>query len=277
MERMKPVYFYSIQEISKNIVLKNTQETIFLEFKQAINLENKHLKTRLAEELACDICQFANTLGGSILIGVKEGKGKISGLSVATCFVNVSNLEEVRIFINDKVRNFYYPSSMNYDIVAIEIKHNISLLAINIYPLTNNVACVFSPSSPDYLRYPFRTEFGKKYMRPYEVEEKMNNRTRGLYLQLLNIWRRDKEIQILSQVIKQEKDPTLLWDNRDLNIFISELFDHEFQLRINDQIINIPYGLLKEVWTTYDEKIGIIINAKIVISGDRKEIRLVIH
>ena len=274
---MKPVYFYSIQEISKNIVLKNTQETMFLEFKQEINLENKHLKTGLAEELACDICQFANTLGGAILIGVKEGKGEISGLSVATCFVNVSNLEEIRIFFNDKVRNFYYPSTINYDIVAIEIKRNISLLAINVYPLTNNVACVFSPSSPDYLRYPFRTEFGKKYMRSYEVEKKMNNRTRSLYLQLLNIWQRDKDIQILSQVIKEEKDSTLLWDNRDLNIFISELFDHEFQLRINDQIINIPYGLLKEVWTTSDEKIGIIINAKIVISADRKEIRLVIQ
>ncbi len=274
---MNPVYLYSIQEISKNILLNSTQETIFLEFKKEINLKNKPLRAALAEELACDICQFANTLGGAILIGVEEGNGKISGLSVATRFVNVNNIEEIRVFLNDKVRNFYYPSSINFDIIAIEIKNDICVLAINVYPLTNSIACVFSPSKPDFLKYPFRTEFGKKYMRPYEVEEKMNNRNRSLYLQLSNIWQRDKKVQILSPVIKEEKSPTLQWDNRDLNIFISDLFDHEFRLRVNDQIINIPYGLLKEVWTTYDGKIGIILNARIVISRDRKELSLSIQ
>lgn len=274
---MNPVYLYSIQEISKNILLNSTQETIFLEFKKEINLKNKSLRAALAEELACDICQFANTLGGAILIGVEEGNGKISGLSVATRFVNVNNIEEIRVFLNDKVRNFYYPSSINFDIIAIEIKNDICVLAINVYPLTNSIACVFSPSMPDFLKYPFRTEFGKKYMRPYEVEEKMNNRNRSLYLQLSNIWQRDKKVQILSPVIKEEKSPTLQWDNRDLNVFISDLFDHEFRLRVNDQIINIPYGLLKEVWTTYDGKIGIILNARIVISRDRKELSLSIQ
>jgi len=274
---MNPVYLYSKQDISENISLNYTQETLFIEFKKEINLMNRHQKTALAEEFACDICQFANTLGGVILIGVEEGDGNIPGLSVATRFVNVDNIEQIRVFLNDKVRNFYYPSSVNFDIVAIEIENNISLLAINIYPLANNIACVFSPSGSDYLRYPFRTEFGKKYMRPYEVEERMNNRNRSLYLQLSNIWQKDKEVQILSQVIKEKKSPTLQWDNRDLNIFISELFDHEFRLRVNDQLINIPYGLLQEVWTTYDGKIGIIINARIVISSDRKKINLSIQ
>jgi predicted HTH transcriptional regulator len=274
---MNPDYLYSKQDISENISLNYTQETLFIEFKKEINLMNRHLKTALAEEFACDICQFANTLGGVILIGVEEGNGNIPGLSVATRFVNVDNIEQIRVFLNDKVRNFYYPSSINFDIVAIEVENDISLLAINIYPLTNNIACMFSPSSSDYLRYPFRTEFGKKYMRPYEVEERMNNRNRSLYLQLSNIWQKDKEVQILSQVIKEEKSATLQWDNRDLNIFISELFDHEFRLKVNDQLINIPYGLLQEVWTTYDGKIGIIINARIVISSDRKKISLSIQ
>ena len=274
---MHPVYLYSTKNISENITLNTTQETIFLEFKKEINVNNKHLRNSLAEELACDICQFANTLGGAILIGVEEGNGSIPGLSVATRFVNVDNIEQIRMFLNDKVRNFYYPNSINFDIVAIEIKSDICLLAINIYPLINYIGCVFSPSSSDYLKYPFRTEFGKKYMRPYEVEERMNNRNRSLYLQLFNVWEKDKEVQILSQVIKEEKSPSLQWDNRDINIYISDLFAHEFQLRINDQFINIPYGLLKEVWTTHDGKIGIILTAKIVISSDRKLLSLSIQ
>ena len=271
---MNPVYLYSTQDISENISLNYTQETKFIEFKKEINLNNKHLKKALAEELACDICQFANTLGGVILIGVEEGGGKIPGLSVATSFFNVDNIEQIRVFLNDKVRNHFYPSSINFDIVAIEIEKDICLLAINIYPLPNNIACVFSPSSSDYLRYPFRTEFGKKYMRPYEVEERMNNRNRSLFIQLSNVWQKDKEVQVLSQVVKEEKSSTLQWDHRDLTIFISELFDNEFRLRVNDQLINIPYGLLQEVWTTNEGKIGIILNAKIVISSDRKKINL---
>ena len=183
---MNPVYIYSKLDIYKNISLNCTQETIFLEFKKEINLKNRHLKKALAEEFACDICQFANTLGGTILIGIEEGNGRIPGLSVATSFVNVDNIEQIRVFLNDKVPNNFYPSCIKFDIVPIEIENNICLLAINIYPLPNNIACVFSPSSSDYLRYPFRTEFGKKYMRPYEVEERMNNRNRSLYLQLYN-------------------------------------------------------------------------------------------
>lgn len=271
---MKPVYLYSAQDIFESISLNFTQETMFIDFKKEINLNNRHRKASLAEELACDICQFANTLGGTILIGVEEGEGQIQGLSVASRFVNVNNVEQIKMFINDKVRNYFYPSSIDFNVVAIEIKNDICLLAINIYPLLNTIACVFSPSSSDYLRYPFRTEFGKKYMRPYEIEDRMNNRDRSLYLQILKIWQRDKEVKLLSQIVKEEKTSTLQWDHRDLNIFISELFENEFQLRVNDQIINIPYGLLKEVWTTHDEKIGIILDAKIVISGDRKKIDL---
>lgn len=276
MERLKPVYFYSEKNICENIILNHTQESIFLDFKKEINLENKSRKNELSVEFACDICQFANTLGGVILIGVEEKQGSISGLNMANSYVNVVNCEDIRKFINDKARNYYYPSHINYDIVKIQMNKKVNLLAINIYPLTNNIACVFSPSSPDYLRYPFRTEFGKKYLRPYEVEEKMNNRNRGLFLQLMNIWQKDKEVQILSPIVKEEKDPSLAWDNRDLNIYISELYNNEFQLRINDQVINIPYGLLKEVWSTCDKKIGVIVNAKIVISGDRKRLELVV-
>lgn len=274
---MKPVYLYSTQDVSENISLNCTQETLFVEFKKEVNLKNRQLKNALAEELACDICQFANTLGGTILIGVEEGEGSISGLSVAKRFVNVDNIEQIRVFLNDKVRNNYYPSSIKFDIVAIEVENDICLLAINVSPLPNSMACVFSPSSSDYLRYPFRTEFGKKYMRPFEVEARMNNRNRSLYLQLLNLWQADMEVQILSPIIKEEKSSTLQWDHRDINIVILELFENEFQLRVINQLINIPYSLLQDVWTTHDGKIGIILNAQIVISSDRKRIDLSIQ
>ena len=110
---MNPFYLYSIQDIFENISLNSTQETLFIEFKKEIDLMDKRLRTDLAEEFACDICQFANTLGGVILIGVEEGDGKIPGLSVATRFLNVDNIEQIRVFLNDKVRNFFCPSSIN--------------------------------------------------------------------------------------------------------------------------------------------------------------------
>lgn len=271
---MKRFYLYTKKDVSEHIVLNSSHENIFLEFKKEINFENKKSRGDLAEEFACDICQFANSFGGVILIGVVESEGTVSGLSVATGFFSVGNSRDIKTFINDKVRNYYYPTSIRYDIVTIKMSHENNLMAINIYPLSDTLAGVSSPASPEYIKYPFRTALGKKYMRPYEIEERMYNRNRSIFLRLSNIWKKEKVVQVLSPVIKEAKSPTTLWDNRDLNIFISDILEYEFQLKINDQTINIPYGLLREVWNTFDDKIGIIIDAQIIISSDRKSISL---
>ena len=72
------------------------------------------------------------------------------------------------------------------------------LFAINVAALPYSLACVFSPSKPEYLRYPYRTEYGKKYLKVYEIEGRMNDFNRSIFLKLAEIWKRDKEIQLLS-------------------------------------------------------------------------------
>jgi hypothetical protein len=271
----KPIFFTSEDDVKKHIILQKTQESIIWDFKREINLADKKKLVNLASEIACDICQFANAWGGSILVGIEESKGKLSGLNVAKDFVGIDNCELVKQFLNDRVRNCIHPIDVQFETSTIKLKDK-TLLAINVKALPNTLACVSSPANIEYLRFPYRTEYGKKYFRGLEIEVRMNNNYRRIFLRLNEIWDRNKDVVLLSPLIKEDIDPKLTWDNRDINITISDFFENEFQLKVNDLFMNIPYGLVRELWNTIDNKIGLILNASIVIPGNRKSLNLTV-
>jgi predicted HTH transcriptional regulator len=68
--------FKPISAIEGTVVLGTTAETRILEFKseyrwQKVN-DNRADRVAQAEELARDVAQFANTDGGTLLIGITE-------------------------------------------------------------------------------------------------------------------------------------------------------------------------------------------------------------
>ncbi len=247
--------------------LGETEESITLEFKREFN--NK--KENAAEEIALDICQFSNAIGGVILIGVEEKSTPGTGKKVAHCYKN-SNYGDISRFINDKVLPLIHPKPISIDIVSIDIEKNKSLTAINVTPLARGLACVAENTPPYAGKYPYRTHYGKKYFNPAEVERIMANSNRYIVIKLLEVFTTNKEVRIYPSVQKEEAKPNLSWDSKDCTVVIKCVNSSEFTLNIAGIDINIPYSLTKDVWITEDEKIGILLDIKLKISPDRRNI-----
>jgi predicted HTH transcriptional regulator len=157
---VKPKYIRSFLDLERHVQLGVTTESIYMDFKLDIGLSSlstQKKKQEVAEELALDICQFANAWGGIMLIGVKEADSVIGGKKVAEEFIGVSNFEDVSRFVSDSVLLRIHPKDIKIDLVSIETPTNVHIVAINISPLAVGVSCVYNPSSPFSPKYPYRT------------------------------------------------------------------------------------------------------------------------
>ncbi len=263
----KSNFIKSKRELGSLVKLGETVESIAIEFKRELDLT----KRNSAEETALDICQFSNANGGVILIGVEEKSIPDTQKKVAYNYINV-NYETISQFINDKVLPLIHPKSIQLDIISIEIEEKKNIVAINIAPLARGLACVALNTPPYAGKYPYRTHYGKKYFNPLEVEKLMSNSNRYIPIKLQEVFSTNREVTVYPSIIKEEAKKNLSWDTKDFTVIIKNVSGSEFTLNIAGIDINIPYSLTKDVWTTEDEKIGILLAVKLIISSDRRNI-----
>lgn len=262
-----PIHIKTKDNLLKLISLDETTESLYLDFKREINLSNKE---KLSEEIACDICQFINTNGGCLVIGIAEEKNEY-GIKVAKEFNPVKNYEDISQFINDIVHELIFPKRQLFEIVPINYSESNIVVIINVMPTQNSLFCVRSKKSHRYFQFPYRTNYGKKYYTYDELELRMHSQNREKFIRASTIWDRSKEVNLLSPIIKKELSQEKLWDHRDYTIFINEIFENEIQLLVNDRTINIPFGLVRDIWNAEDNKIGLIIDAEIIDPEDRSK------
>ena len=263
----KPNYVHSKTDLDRIVILGETVESKTIEFKQNLNLP----KDNSAEETALDICQFINSAGGVILVGVVEKRNERTGKHVAHSFINVDH-NNILQFINDKVLPIIHPRSISIDIASIAVSKEKNITAINVGPLAKGVACVAQNTPPYPGKYPYRTHYGKKYYNPLEVEKIMTNNNRYLFLKPNEMFKHDKEVALYPSISKKEADRNLSWDSKDSTVILKEVNDSEYKLNIAGIDINIPYSITRDAWITEDNKIGILLEIKLVVSSDRRTI-----
>lgn len=262
---MRKVHISNAKDLFSYITIGITEENLFLDFKREIDLSKKQ---NLSEELACDICQFINTDGGCLLIGIEERKNT-SGVKVAHKLSPVTNYNEICQFINDSVLELIFPKKQLFEVIPINYRKNDIVISINISPTQSSLYCVKHKNSNKYFQFPYRTNYGKKYFNFDELELRMHSSNREKYIKIQNIWKDSKEVKLLTPIVKKTIKKEKLWDHRDYSVFIGGIFENEIELLINDRSINIPYGLITDVWNTEDNKIGLILSAKIIDPEDR--------
>jgi Schlafen, AlbA_2 len=134
-----PRFIRSLIEFNSLIHIGTTPESEVLEFKSEIDNWNPpngvehrdRLKKKAQKETCRDIAQFANTLGGCLLVGVAEQAGANGGPPVASAIVPAA--PELRQWIEDAITNFLAPATITHDIAPI--MHSSGLvLAVNIPP-----------------------------------------------------------------------------------------------------------------------------------------------
>lgn len=260
------MFIRSFLELESIITLGETTESLILEFKREVNYK----KENIYEEIALDICQFANSLGGVIIFGLEE-KVNESGKRVASTYVNF-DFDCFSKFLNDKILPIIYPKDIRLSIFSVDIRSGVCIAALNILPLAMGLACVSSSGPPYYQRYPYRTHYGKKYYSPLEVERVISNPYRYMYIRLNEFITAVREVVLYPSIKKEEPSRKLSWDTKELTVLITDIGESEYTLSVAGLAVNIPYGITRDVWMTENKKIGLLISASLVISSDRKNV-----
>ena len=154
------------QDDFKSLIhIGETPESIHWDYKQQFNDEKK-------SDIAIDLAAFANTLGGTLLIGVSERD--IDGRKVANNLFNIADFERIKKSVYTSILDLISP---HIDVQVVPIKmDNVLIVAMNVEPSVNLVSVSQEKNGPYYC-FPYRTDFGNRFMA-------FDNKTRAMYLKL---------------------------------------------------------------------------------------------
>ena len=220
----------SREDFESLIQIDKTSESIHWDYKQQFNDEKK-------SDIAIDLAAFANTLGGTLLIGVSEKN--IDGRKVANSLFNVDDFEKIKKSVYTSIVDLMSP---HIDIQVAPIKvDDVLIVAINVEPSVNLVS-VSQEKNRHYYCFPYRTDFGNKYMAFEEVEKRMmDNKTRAMYLKLKKYFPTDGKVNVYPAPIANNK---MEWR-------FERIYNSENEIRLDQdgyRSIDIPISFIEEVW-----------------------------
>ena len=222
--------FKTAQDFEGLIRLGETSESIHWDYKQSFN-------PKKAEDIAIDLAAFANTFGGTLLIGVAE---KSDGAKkVASGFVPSINVEEIRKTVHTHICEIISPK-IDVQVVPIDVSGNL-IVAINIEPSINLVGVCLDKDRRSF-NFPYRTEFGNQFMTFEEVEKRMaDDKTRAMYLKLKKYIPSGGKVNVYPAPIANNK---IEWR-------FEWIHNSENEIRLDQngyRSIDIPISFIEEVW-----------------------------
>ena len=180
---------------------------------------------------------FANTFGGTLLIGVAE---KSDGAKkVASGFVPGINVEEIRKIVHTHISEIISPK-IDVQVVPIDVSGNL-IVAINVEPSINLVGVRLDKDRRSF-SFPYRTEFGNRFMTFEEVEKRMvDNKTRAMFLKLKKYIPSGGKVNVYPAPIANNK---IEWR-------FEWIHNSENEIRLDQngyRSIDIPISFIEEVW-----------------------------
>ena len=225
--------FKTAQDFESLIHWGETSEGIYWDYKQMLNPKEP-------ANIAIDMAAFANTYGGTLLIGLSEKENdKLNGLKVATGFAPKINAESIKKQICSIASSCIFPR-ISVKIDPIKISDNL-VVAVNIEPSVNLVGVRTNTERGNFC-FPYRTEYGNTFMSFTEVEERMNNsKTRSMYLKLKKyIPEKSKVVIYPIPMGNAQTEWTFEWIDKS---------EEEFKLICNETMsIFLPISAVDEIW-----------------------------
>ena len=219
------------QDDFKSLIhIGETPESVHWDYKQQFNDEKK-------SDIAIDLAAFANTLGGTLLIGVSEKN--IDGRKVANNLFNIADFERIKKSVYTSILDLISP---HIDVQVVPIKmDNVLIVAINVEPSVNLVSVSQEKNGPYYC-FPYRTDFGNRFMAFDEVERRMvDNKTRAMYLKLKKYFPTDRKVNVYPAPVANNK---VEWR-------FEWIHNSENEIRLDQngyRSIDIPISFIEEVW-----------------------------
>ncbi|SHH84675.1 Putative DNA-binding domain-containing protein [Fibrobacter sp. UWCM] len=222
--------FKTAQDFESLIHLSETPEGVHWDYKQAFNPKD-------SADAAIDLAAFANTYGGTLLIGVAEKK--INGLKVASGFAPNVDAEEIKKLVHTRINEIISPK-IDVQVVPIVVSGNL-IVAVNVEPSINLVGVCLDRDRRQY-SFPYRTEFGNQFMTFEEVEKRMvDNKTRAMYLKLKKYIPSGGKVNVYPAPIANNK---IEWR-------FEWIHNSENEIRLDQngyRSIDIPISFIEEVW-----------------------------
>lgn len=280
---MLSTFIRSTSEFEAVVHLGSTPESLVLEFKAKIDAWNgaaKVPKKKAQKETSRDIAQFANTLGGCLLIGVNERFDPTHGVNVAGSIAPVKEIDKLRQWIEQAIINFLVPSTFSHDITPIALPQG-SILAINVQASRHLVSLWDRDNhTVEYIR---RTSHGKEWMNPDEVERHLMDGSRAAKLALMAAKERttSERIEVASGLWLRYRNTTGLdqrW-NPPGPITIGQTGEYWFELLVPNEkrkpcSVTVPYGLIREAWVSASGIVTLLLTVRIVVPHDGEELTL---
>ncbi len=296
---MKARHCVTESDVRAVVVVGHSVENEVLDFKEEIVLKQHATpakKATSAKDLATDIVAMANTYGGVILVGVKEGDVATGTYRVADGLVSVEHGEDIKEWLDNAVRSQISPRSLPYSVQPILLTTGETVVAINI-PAYEHLASIWSPAGPS-IRYPYRTTHGNRYFFPSEVEERILSNTRRVEIFLQNHVgdknvhvtlgsylcferpeseeERQDRLRLLQaqrrRLVPQETHHQIIYEQRiNEEATIGGLEKEFFTLSILARKVAVPYGAVREIWMGMRQRIHVVLEPDVIMPYDIRQ------
>lgn len=226
MTTWKPI----TQSADLPVLRDKVEESEFLDFKA----EAWKAGDDGAREIARDVAQFANHLGGCIIVGAIEDEH-----NRLLDYQAVPDAATVAQRVTDVCHTWFFPRLEVHPTLLVTVDRKDALLVVNVEPFDGVVA--IKPRGKDYYEFYRRYGKGKKPISFEEVERMWTDGRKGRLL-LAKIPERD-----LSQIrVDAEDQPGVHLSGQFAIIRREEYFT--IALSIPGPTVNLPYECVRAVW-----------------------------
>jgi hypothetical protein len=269
---MPPVYVRTPEELRSLVTIRATTESLFLDFKAALECKKDDWQLEVGQ----DVSQFANTLGGCLLIGVAEGKDSRTGLKLATAFKGVKEPDRVREWVETAIANVVVPSTVSHTVDMVVLPTG-PIVAVNVPP-SRRLVYVWDRSK-ETIRCVYRTNHGKARMNPDEMERQMMNGSRAARLAFMEARRASAgdKIEVLGGVWQYRTNNLHHLPTTFEGTISDDTQESSFQIvgraplggePMNGKI-TIPYDVLRSVWVNSGGKLTVLLSVRLLVGGDK--------
>lgn len=287
---MLPTFIRSAPEFQSAVQLGITPESPVLEFKETVNDWNppagdpqRQERRKEAQRETCrDISQFANTLGGCLVIGVTERLDPISGIKVADSIAPVKDVEKLRQWVEQAIVNYLVPSTFTHDIVAIQLSEG-SILAVNV-PASRHLVSLWDHDNHT-IEYVRRTSHGKDWMNPDEAERHLMDGSRAAKLAIIAAKEqaRSDRVEIAGGLWWRRTNLSTSAERWNPNrpITFGQMQESWFELNVPTKRspcpVTIPYELVEAAWVGASGAVTLMLKVRIIMQEQDDNVTLEPH
>lgn len=142
-----------------------TPEDVHLDFK----LWESDAAKRNQREMARDVAQFANTWGGTLVLGVHAPEDPRTKRDTGKVIVPIQDERRAADWITKALSNYLYPAAQQPRILFMQPWNQGRVAVLNVEPSDTIVAVWRQAEQNDGIEYLYRTEVGKAWFTPEEA------------------------------------------------------------------------------------------------------------